>query len=141
MTRIITHSVIVSLLEPPLPHTHLPLLHRRQLYPAVESGIIAADKISAVLSWRKKKKTLRSMRLINQMTLLSLYDVTHATTELSPNCLIICQGPLLNTLPIKCTTSNLFKLSFQANILSANHLPDVMIFSVRQVLTKVLVSQ
>lgn len=30
----------------------LPLLHWRQLYPAVESGIIAADKISAVLSWK-----------------------------------------------------------------------------------------
>lgn len=33
-------------------HTDLPLLHWRQLYPAVESGIIAADKISAVLSWK-----------------------------------------------------------------------------------------
>lgn len=30
-----------------------PLLHRGQLYPTVESGIITADKISAVLSCKQ----------------------------------------------------------------------------------------
>lgn len=32
-----------------------PLLHRRQLYPAVESGIVAADKVGAVLSCRNRQ--------------------------------------------------------------------------------------
>lgn len=31
-----------------------PFLHRRQLYPAVESGVIAADKMRAVLSWKNR---------------------------------------------------------------------------------------
>lgn len=40
-----------------------PFLHRRQLDPAVESGIIAADKICAVLSWKNKRNQRRSNRL------------------------------------------------------------------------------
>jgi len=36
--------------------THSPFLHGGQLDPTVESGIIAADEVSAVLSWKKEIK-------------------------------------------------------------------------------------
>lgn len=42
----------------------LPLLHRRQLYPTVESGIIAADKISAVFSCKTDRQQDQLYRVL-----------------------------------------------------------------------------
>ena len=49
------------------PQTDLPLLHWRQLYPTVESGIVAADKISAVLSCETDKIKINTTGYFNDL--------------------------------------------------------------------------